>query len=266
MNQAYFLIGLIYQATVSAQTSPALAEYQQRYAQAIQSFGDPPLPRTGRGVVNPSVRPEKGKPFSATATTQTTQTFPDGTHVTQTTSTMEYRDAEGRTRTEPRDGTANGPMRNIEIRDPVAGVMYGLNPSGRFAVKINLPGPAGGGRSGGGRGRSGGAPNPNAEVVGADPNRIVEDLGTKTVNGVAAQGTRISNVVPVGAIGNDREFRSVTERWFSPDLNLLVKSVSTDPRFGTTTYELTNISRQPPDPALFRPPADYNVVTPGPPQ
>ena len=94
-----------------------------------------------------------------------------------------------------------------------------------------------------------------------NPNRIEEDLGTATVNGVSARGTRITTVVPVGAIGNDKEFRSVTERWFSPDLNLLIKSVSTDPRFGTTTYELTNINRQSPDPSLFQPPTDYNIVS-----
>ena len=73
-----------------------------------------------------------------------------------------------------------------------------------------------------------------------------------TVNGVPARGTRITTVVPLGAIGNDREFRSVNERWFSSDLNLLIKSINTDPRFGTTTYELTNISRQPPDPCSRR--------------
>ena len=92
-------------------------------------------------------------------------------------------------------------------------------------------------------------------------NVTAEDLGTLTVNGVPAQGTRITTLVPVGAIGNDREFRSVSERWFSSDLNLLIKSVSTDPRFGTTTHELTNISRQPPDPSLFQVPADYSITS-----
>jgi outer membrane protein assembly factor BamA len=52
----------------------------------------------------------------------------------------------------------------------------------------------------------------------------------------------------------------MTERWFSPFLNLLVKSVSSDPRFGMTTYELTNISLALPDLSLFRVPADYKVV------
>jgi hypothetical protein len=91
-------------------------------------------------------------------------------------------------------------------------------------------------------------------------NAIVEDLGTMTINGALARGTRTTTVVPAGAIGNDREFHSVSERWFSSDLNLLVKSVNTDPRFGTTTYELTNLTLRPPDPSLFRVPADYTTT------
>ena len=93
----------------------------------------------------------------------------------------------------------------------------------------------------------------------SNPNDLVEDLGTLPINGVTARGTRTTTVVPAGAIGNDREFRSVTERWFSSELNLLIKSVSTDPRFGTTTYELTNISRLPPSPSLFQVSADYTI-------
>jgi hypothetical protein len=100
-------------------------------------------------------------------------------------------------------------------------------------------------------------------AVEGTPNASTEDLGSAIINGVSARGTRSTTVVPPGAIGNDREFRSISERWFSPDLNVLIKSISTDPRFGTTTYELTNINRLSPDPSLFRLPADYNVVAPG---
>jgi hypothetical protein len=88
-----------------------------------------------------------------------------------------------------------------------------------------------------------------------------EDLGTSNINGILARGTRVTNVVPAGAIGNDREFRSVEERWFSSELNLLIKSVNTDPRFGTTTYELTNISRQVPDHSFFQIPPGYKLTS-----
>lgn len=116
----------------------------------------------------------------------------------------------------------------------------------------------------GARGRSGNiVPAVAAPLDGTPrniPNVTTEDLGTQSVNGVPARGTRVTTVVPVGEIGNDRELRSVSERWFSSELNLLIKSVNTDPRFGTTTYELTNISRQPPVPSLFQVPSDYNIV------
>jgi hypothetical protein len=170
-------------------------------------------------------------------------------------------------------------------------VTYRLDPVKMIAVKVAAAGipvgpasPAGPGGVGRG-GRGDGSPDSNSDAAAKlrqaldnlqqlaatvqaakdeakknGGNVTVEDLGALTVNGISAHGTRVTTLVPIGAIGNDREFRSVTERWFSSDLNLLVKSVSTDPRFGTTTYELTNISRQPPDPALFQVPGDYRVL------
>jgi hypothetical protein len=44
---------------------------------------------------------------------------------------------------------------------------------------------------------------------------------------------------------------------------MLVKTVNTDPRFGENTYEFTNISRDEPDPVLFRIPSGYTVVDMG---
>ena len=247
-----------------------------------------------------------GKPFSAVVTTKTIQIFLDGTHVTQTTTAMECRDAEGRTRTESDIvppislGPGEPPLpliHRIFIRDPVTGISYDLDPVHKTALKmprimiapgvvydgpgsVALPGvtqPS----DGAGRGRSNppteksgtvgssenaprnGSSDNVVQTAGRLPNNILEDLGQKNINGITAHGTRITTLVAVGAIGNDREFRSTTERWFSDDLNVLVKSISSDPRFGTTTYELTNISRLPPDPSLFRPPADYKMISPG---
>jgi hypothetical protein len=36
-----------------------------------------------------------------------------------------------------------------------------------------------------------------------------------------------------------------------------------DPRFGETTYRLTNIVRVEPSPDLFEPPSEFTVVEPG---
>jgi len=56
----------------------------------------------------------------------------------------------------------------------------------------------------------------------------------------------------------------VFERWYSPDLQIVVKSTRNDPRFGTTTYALSNVQRTEPAAALFTVPADYTVKEGGP--
>jgi hypothetical protein len=63
----------------------------------------------------------------------------------------------------------------------------------------------------------------------------------------------------VGEIGNTQPIVSVSERWFSTDLQITVQSKHTDPRMGETDYSLTNLSRSEPDASLFEPPAGYTV-------
>ncbi len=71
--------------------------------------------------------------------------------------------------------------------------------------------------------------------------------------------------IPTCQIGNDRPLQIVSERWFSPDLQVLVMSRQSDPRFGETTYRLTNIVRSEPIFTLFEVPPDFEVVEgPGP--
>ena len=50
------------------------------------------------------------------------------------------------------------------------------------------------------------------------------------------------------------------ERWYSKDLQLIILSKHSDPRFGEQTYRLTNIKRSEPDSSLFSLPADYTIV------
>jgi hypothetical protein len=85
------------------------------------------------------------------------------------------------------------------------------------------------------------------------------DLGAQTVEGVPAQGTRITRTIEAGQIGNALPLVITTETWYSPELKVLVSSKSSDPRIGDTTYKLTNIQRAEPDPSLFQVPADYTV-------
>ena len=90
-----------------------------------------------------------------------------------------------------------------------------------------------------------------------------EDLGMQSQNGVLAQGSRNTLTISAGQIGNNRDIHVVNERWYSKDLEMLVKSLNSDPRFGVTTYELTKISQTAPDPSLFVIPGDYTVMEGG---
>ena len=99
------------------------------------------------------------------------------------------------------------------------------------------------------------------ELVMNDPAQVTsEDLGTKNIEGVQANGTRTTRTIPAGQIGNDRAISIVTEVWISPDLQTVVYSKRSDPRMGEQTFALTNIVRGEPDPALFTIPADFKIV------
>jgi hypothetical protein len=86
-----------------------------------------------------------------------------------------------------------------------------------------------------------------------------EDLGTQTIEGVAATGTRVTFTIAAGEIGNERPIDVVDERWFSKDLQAFVMTRHSDPRSGETVYRLTNINRTEPDHSLFLVPADYDI-------
>jgi TonB family protein len=86
-----------------------------------------------------------------------------------------------------------------------------------------------------------------------------EQLGTQTVEGIAAEGTRYIDTIPAGAIGNEREINIVRERWYSPELQMVILMKHTDPRFGEATQRLTNIDRSEPDASLFQVPDGYEI-------
>jgi hypothetical protein len=65
--------------------------------------------------------------------------------------------------------------------------------------------------------------------------------------------------IAAGEIGNERAIEIVSERWYSPELQTVVMTRHTDPRFGETVYRLTNINRSEPDKPLFQVPSDYTV-------
>lgn len=86
-----------------------------------------------------------------------------------------------------------------------------------------------------------------------------ESLGRQTIEGVEAEGHRVTATIEAGKIGNERPIVTINERWYSPELQTVIFSKNSDPRIGETTYKLINIDRSEPDLSLFQVPADYTV-------
>jgi hypothetical protein len=202
-------------------------------------------------------RPVKGAPYSAQFLTESTQTLADGTHISRKSNGAVYRSAEGRTRRET-TLTAVGPVavegepvQMVFINDPVARQHYALDVTHRTARKLPLP--------------DKGPPPLGPGPQGPEDNVKTESLGKRTIEGVEAEGTRTTLQIPVGRIGNDRPLEIVSERWYSPELQVVVLSSHKDPFAGENIYRLTNITRAEPAASLFEVPADYSVVEGGPP-
>jgi hypothetical protein len=207
-----------------------------------------------------------GAPFSAVAVSESTQTLPDGNQITRKTQTSLYRDSQGRFRRESTI-TAIGPLAAsgqprsfVMINDPVAGASYVLDANQKIAHKMTAAGHPGGGPKGG----PGGSAEFRQFKGAANAAVKKESLGTQVINGVSAEGTRFTRTIAAGEIGNAKPITVVSERWYSADLQMEVKSTHSDPRFGETTYTVTNVQRQEPAAALFTVPADYTVKEGGP--
>jgi hypothetical protein len=231
----------------------------------------------------------KGIPYSAEAVTESTQTLSDGNRIINKTTASIYRDSEGRTRREQTFNAigpfakAGEPHQTIYISDPVAGTAYTLDPKSRIARKVAPfrfkmaapPPPHAEGKPGvrhEGPTKFEFKIQPDDKVMHKraaeagvkmgwvrNNNARVEDLGKQNVEGVEAEGKRTTVTIPAGEIGNERPIEIVSERWYSPELQTIVMTRHSDPRFGENSYRLTNINRSEPSPLLFGVPVDYTV-------
>lgn len=227
----------------------------------------------------------KGAPYTAEAVTEVTQTLADGNRIQRRTTAKVARDSQGRVRREQQAMALGGLVAEAEtvivtISDPAAGRFITLNQgdktamqagarrfdvmaermgaAGTFVGPANVPpDPTGGMRAGGVV-----AIKPYAAAAEATLAVDTQSLGTQDIEGVRAEGTRTTTTIPAGAIGNELPIEMIGERWYSPELQVVVMTRRSDPRFGETVYRLTNIVRAEPPASLFQVPADYQVQEP----
>jgi hypothetical protein len=195
--------------------------------------------------------PVVGAPFSADTVTELVQQLPDGNRIEQRTTGSIARDSRGRIRSEqalagfwplPPDGS----RRIVTITDPSGRELHRLDEGRKIAWKLRMP-PR---RDGPGGGRPPLPPGPSVKT---------EKLEPTQVEGIKAEGTRTVLTLPAGAIGNERTIDVVSERWYAPDLGVVISTKRLDPRFGDVTYRLVNIVRAEPPAQLFEVPDDFTV-------
>jgi hypothetical protein len=269
------------------------ATVQERREIEVEARRTPRVPVETRVV--------RGAPYFAEVVIESVQPLPDGNRIVNRTTGRVYRDSEGRVRRE--EDRAPGQVGSITISDPVAGTSYSLDPASKTAWKSgvvvfkqvspvlaprgadpaavdlkrrleaevaaahgtqtarSLPPPP---------------PPPPPAPVPLPPHGLLsagrhdqtweektEKLPARNIEGVMAEGTRITRTIRAGAIGNEQPIVSVTEEWVSSELQILVLTRTSDPRTGEYTYRLLNVARSEPNRSWFEVPGDYSVQDTG---
>jgi hypothetical protein len=200
-----------------------------------------------------------GAPYSARQTTVRIQTAENGQKFSTSEVSLWWRDAEGRTRQERLMKMPSGQeYRSIDVTDPNTRIrMTWSTPPAGVAIGTRsvtiwplLAKP------------KIGPPRWRARTTGSWPNGYSEViLEQQQVNGIDALGLRITGVMTLGTDqnGHDLKGSSLLEVWVSPALGIVMREISDNPRFGRSLSELSDVVRGDPDPALFSPPAGYQV-------
>jgi hypothetical protein len=192
-----------------------------------------------------------GQPFSAETVIEDNRRLYDGTAVSKQVKGAIYRDGSGRTRREqPLEnvggfnvvGDNSKPQMLVFINDFAAKTQYFLDLNNKIARKDHM-----------------GDNKPPRPENDGPPEAKTESLGTKTIDGISVEGTRTTFEIPAGQLGNAKPIQVVSEKWFSPELQVVVMSRHLDPLAGEHIFKLVNIKRGEPSADLFAVPAEFTL-------
>lgn len=203
-----------------------------------------------------------GKPVLASFTITRTETLPGNT-ITNTTTGTFARGTDGSTYRDVKlsgigPWAVSGKAQEFAyIRNVTMGMQYIVNVTkGTYrAFPIREKNPAPGGKNDW-RNRQ----NSSNETVKDNPSGSYTDPGTNTA--YPADDKQVTRTIPAGAIGNLNAIIITSESWYSSALDLLLEETRNDPRFGTTTYQLSNIGQSPAS-TLFSPDPSFTQVQGG---
>ena len=222
-------------------------------AQENELAGHAPDGDTFEIINNITIPPLRHAPFNSVVTAEWAKTLEDGSTITRYNHRIVVRDAAGRIYQErrtlvPKNGKAEPLLARIEISDPAQHIKYFCHPQNKLCELRNYTGP----------------PAEVVEPVGSTgEGKMVltrQELGKSNVSGVEVTGTRETRFLAAGVIGNDRPISITKEFWYSPQLGLNMLVKRSDPRVGTQTFTVTEVSLSEPDPNYFRIPAGFKVV------
>jgi len=214
---------------------------------------------TGTAGAASSVRVVIGVPYSALGTSETVITLPDGNRVVRQNVIRQWRDSDGRTRSEISLTTIGGST-PVELNttvtvidDPATRERYMLRSGDKVAVTMPIV-PCRPDASSLEPDLSVGPPRPSHLPIRVS---APVTLGERKVNGETVAGRRIEATIPAGAMGNSKPIRMSSEQWYGKDLQVVVEATYQDPRTGETRYRLSHIERAEPDATLFQVPDNY---------
>ncbi len=206
------------------------------------------------------VIPPKAKaPFTLILETEWARGLADGGTITTVNKRRMARDAEGRIYQErwllvPKNGKRESVITAIQISDPIAHTLYSCFPHDAKkrcqlvtytpspATVFNFQGPA------------------SLQFADGSGDIVRVDLGKQLVSGVEAAGTRVTVHYNAGTFGNDRPMTIDREFWYAAQLGFNLLSKRSDPRIGSQTFTVTNLTLADPDPKLFGLPEGFTVV------
>jgi hypothetical protein len=202
------------------------------------------------------VTPVPNLPFSGVVNVERSVVLSNGSVVDFKTIREIGRDSRGRIHNEsrtqvPASSTDTPKVLNIHLYDPQTRVSTMINPAEKsfWTKTVNHPpstvpptiryaSPAGEGL-------------PQNEFTNG------EDLGVRDMEGVQVRGIRQTQTIPAESSGTGKDVVITDEHWYSEDLriNLMVKH--SDPRTGTVTMRVAQVTRTEPTPAFFEVPDGY---------
>ena len=264
-------------ATLSIVAPIALAQTSQRTAQGSEAASGQPNNAPVASSNNQRTPNETiitGQPFSAIKYQRTVNILPDGTQaLLSQRNIMELaRDAEGRIRSEAIGPDVDCPQPAalvppscpvvVVVFDPTAQIITHWpegERAGPVAVIVKVSPSQIEDAENSTSAMPEGTRQEDVSQSESDGNTVTtENLKEKVIEGIRATGFRTTTVIPAGHADNKKQIITIHEVWFSASMKLVIKIVDGDPKGKETISGLEHFSLSP-DPALFQPPAGYEI-------